>query len=112
MWSLSHVCAFSKHDIVLQMARCSYDSHVEEILGSLVIGRAMVMLHPRGTLDLEYLITVFENKQITCVESVPSLLQNLFTLVEERSSGNAMRYLKSLVAGGTFTFLTHLVMLF
>ena len=110
MWSLSHVCAFSKQDIVLQMARCSYDSHVEEILGSLVIGRTMIMLHPRGTLDLEYLITVLETKQITCVESVPSLLQNLFTLVEERNRGNGMRYLKSLVAGGTYTFLTYVVM--
>lgn len=86
------------------MARCSYDSHVEEILGSLVIGRMVIMLRPEGTLDLEYVMTTLETKQITCIESVPSLLQSLFTLIEERNRKNVIKYLRSLVAGGTYSF--------
>ncbi|CAF4473575.1 unnamed protein product, partial [Adineta steineri] len=37
------------------MTRCSFDIHVQEILGTLMNGATLVMLHPRGTLDFEYL---------------------------------------------------------
>ena len=43
------------HDIVIQMARCSFDIHIQEILGPLMIGATLIMLHPGGTIDFEYL---------------------------------------------------------
>ena len=64
----------------------------------------MIMLRPEGTLDLDYLITILEAKQITCMESVPSLLQSLFTLIEEHHRRSATKHLRSLVAGGTYSF--------
>ena len=38
MHSLVHIDTFNKHDTVVQMARCSFDIHVQEILGTLMIG--------------------------------------------------------------------------
>ena len=56
MHSLIHIDTFNKNDTIVQMARCSFDIHVQEILGTLMIGATLVMLHPRGNIDFEYLI--------------------------------------------------------
>ena len=50
MHSLVRIDTFNKHDTVVQMTRCSFDIHVQEILGTLMGGASLVMLHPRGTI--------------------------------------------------------------
>ena len=47
------------------MARCTFDIHVQEILGTLMIGATLVMLRPRGNIDFDYLYAVLEQKQIS-----------------------------------------------
>ncbi|CAF4439736.1 unnamed protein product, partial [Adineta steineri] len=37
------------------MTRCSFDIHVQEILGTLLVGGTLIMLHPGGTIDFDYL---------------------------------------------------------
>ncbi|UJR29564.1 hypothetical protein I4U23_010781 [Adineta vaga] len=58
----------------MQMASCSYDVHVQEILGTLIIGSNLVFLHPEGNMDVEYVVTVLKEKQITYMQSVPAYL--------------------------------------
>ncbi|CAF3842764.1 unnamed protein product, partial [Adineta steineri] len=46
---------FIEYDTVAQMTRCSFDIHVQEILGTLLVGGTLIMLHPGGTIDFDYL---------------------------------------------------------
>ena len=105
MHSLTLIDTFTSNDTAVQMARCSFDIHVQEILGILTHGATLVMLHPRGTMDLDYLAQVLHDKQITYMHAVPSLLQSLFTLVAQTGNAHALRYLRSLCSIGKW--LTH-----
>ena len=82
------------------MARCSFDIHVQEILGVLMNGATLIMLHPRGTLDFEYLSTILTKKQITYMHTVPSLLHSYFTFINEYKNANVMKYLRSICSSG------------
>ncbi|CAF4312952.1 unnamed protein product, partial [Adineta steineri] len=98
--SLVHVDIFNKNDIIIQMARCSFDLHVQEILGTLIIGATVIMLHPQGNYDFEYLSMLMERKQITFLYTVPTLLQLFFTFIKDTKKAYVMQYLRSLCTGG------------
>jgi non-ribosomal peptide synthetase component F len=97
-----HIDIFTKNDTIGQIARCSFDVHVLDILGTIMIGATLIMLHPGGTLDFEYLCTILMEKQITYMNSVPSLFHNFFTFLEDCNSRNATTYLRSVVSGGIY----------
>ena len=82
------------------MARCSFDNHVQEIIGSLMIGATLIMLRPRGTVEFDYLAATMNNKQVSYMHSVPSLLRNFFTFLKETNSLNSVKYLRSLCTIG------------
>jgi non-ribosomal peptide synthetase component F len=82
------------------MARCSFDIHVQEIFGSLMIGAMLVMLRPRGTVDFEYLSTTCEKKQVTYMHTVPSLLLSFFGFIEKLNRRIAIQHLRSLCSSG------------
>jgi len=92
----------NKSDTVLQMARCSFDIHVQEIIGTLITGGTLEMLHPRGNIDFEYLSMILQMKQITFLYTVPTLLQSLFNSVRETKKSFAVKYLRSICTGGKF----------
>ena len=87
-------------DVVAQMARCSFDSHIDEILGTLIIGASVVMLRPEGIMDYEYLATVLTKKQITRMGSVPSFFHNFFIFLRSSDRMVALKSLRSLGSGG------------
>ena len=99
--SLNHIGACTKNDILLQMAECSFDVHAGDIFGTLTIGATLIMLHPGGLLDLEYLIQIMEKQQITSMTSVPSLFDRLFHFIEDHKSPDAMKTIKFVGSGGT-----------
>ena len=100
IYSLVHIDAFNKHDTMVQMARCSFDIHVQEILGTLMSGTSLVMLRPRSTLDFEYLCKVLDKKQVTYMHTVPSLIHSFFTFIEQYNNQYALNYLRSLCSSG------------
>ena len=100
MHSLMHIDTFNKYDTAVQMARCSFDIHVQEILGILMSGASLIMLHPRGTIDFDYLYKVLHQKQITYMHTVPSLLHSFFVFIDERDSWFALNSLRSLCSSG------------
>ena len=95
-----NIDTFNEKDTVVQMARCSFDIHVQEILGTLMNGATLVMLHPRGTLDFEYLSTILTNKQITYMHTVPSLLNSFFAFIKECKNRDIMKYFRSICSIG------------
>ncbi|CAF1340659.1 unnamed protein product [Adineta steineri] len=106
--SLTYINSFNKDDTVVQMTRCSFDIHVQEILGTLLVGGTLIMLHPGGTIDFDYLSEVLQNKQITYIHTVPSFLHSFFIFIEENKKVNAVKYLRSLCSIGE-AFVVHLI---
>jgi non-ribosomal peptide synthetase component F len=82
------------------MGRCSFDIHVQEVLGTLMTGATVVMLRPRGNIDFDYLAAVLMKQQITFMYTVPSLFQNFFTHLKEIKNMSVVKYLQSLCSGG------------
>jgi non-ribosomal peptide synthetase component F len=100
MYSFVHINSFKKSDTVLQMARCSFDIHLQDIMGTLLIGATLIMLHPKGNLDFDYLTTILRNKQTSYVHTVPSLLYNLFTFLKETNNWHVASCFRSICSGG------------
>ena len=100
MQSLININSFNKYDTAVQMARCSFDIHVQEILGILTIGASLVMLHRQGTIDLDYLAGVLHKTEITYMHAVPSLLCQLFTFVEQIKNRDILKCLRSISSIG------------
>ncbi|CAF1575171.1 unnamed protein product, partial [Adineta steineri] len=100
MNSLVKIDVFNKDDTAVQIGRCSFDIHIQEILGTLMHGATLVMVHPRGTIDFDYLSNVVQTKQITYMFMVPSLLQGFFTLMAQSSKTITSKHFRSLCSGG------------
>ncbi|CAF1566628.1 unnamed protein product, partial [Adineta steineri] len=100
IYSLMSIDSFTNNDTVIQMARCSFDNHIQEIIGSLITGAAIIMLRPRGTVELNYLAEIMKNKQVTYMHSVPSLLGNFFTFLKQNHYLHFIKYIRSLCTIG------------
>ena len=100
MHALVLIDVVNKNDTVVQIARCSFDIHVLDIIGTWIIGAALIMLHPGGILDSHYLSTVLKQKQITYIQAVPSLLLTLFTFLIETHNVIPVTSLRSICSSG------------
>jgi len=100
MRSFVHTNSFTINDTVLQMARSSFDIHLQDILGTLIIGGTIIMLRPKGNLDFDYLTKVLKEKQTSYVHTVPSLLYSFFTFLKDTNNWNVINCFRSLSSGG------------
>jgi len=65
----------------VQISRCSFDIHVQDIVGTLIVGASLIMLHPEGILDFDYLAGVVGSKFISYMHMVPTLLNSFFEFI-------------------------------
>jgi non-ribosomal peptide synthetase component F len=100
MHSLIDTDTFNEKDTIVQMARCSFDIHVEDIIGTLMAGAALIMLHPRGNIDFDYLSQVLKQKQISYMHTVPSLLHSFFLFLKETNNVDTIKSLRTLCSSG------------
>ncbi|CAF4019986.1 unnamed protein product, partial [Adineta steineri] len=100
MHSFVNIDVVTKSDTIIQMARCSFDNHLLSLVGTLIIGSTLVMLRPEGNMDVEYLTRVLDQKQITVMHAVPSLLNSLFEFLTISKRTSAVKCLRSLCSGG------------
>ena len=84
------------------MTRCSFDGHVGDIIGTLIVGAALIMLRPDGHMEFEYLSQVLYSRKITFMDSVPSFFASFFGYVYERKLQSMVKYLRTLCCGGKF----------
>jgi non-ribosomal peptide synthetase component F len=73
--SMCHERYILKTDILLQVSRDTFDAHLQEILGAVLIGGTCVLLCPSSTIHLNvaYLIKIMRKHHVTFVNLVPSL---------------------------------------
>ena len=100
VWSLVLCGTLNERFNVLQIVRCSFDIHVGDIIGTLIAGGTLVMLHPKGIMDFDYLSQIITSKQITYMHTVPTLLSSYFHFLQETHSTSAVKTLQSLCSGG------------
>ncbi|CAF1362467.1 unnamed protein product [Adineta steineri] len=100
MYSLVCGDVLTEKDTILQISRCSFDTHVQDIMGTLSTGATLVMLHPGGIIDLEYLTNVIRKKNVTCFTSVPTILQHLFDFVKRSNDSSSLISLQCVCTGG------------
>ena len=100
MRSLVYADVLTKTDTIIQIARCSFDVHVQDIMGTLTSGATLIMLHPRGIFDFDYLADVMTKKNVTCITTVPTIFHNFFTFLHQINHVNAVNYLRSACSGG------------
>ena len=100
MQSMVSINAVNRNDTVAQTVRCTFDVHVLEIMGTLIIGGTLINFRPHGILDLHYFATTLTRKQITCIQAVPSLLRGIFTYFTDTHQFARTIYLRSICCSG------------
>ncbi|CAF1213842.1 unnamed protein product [Adineta steineri] len=100
MYSLVCGDVLTENDTIMQISRCSFDTHVQDIMGSLTTGATLVMLHPGGLIDLTYLVDVIKKKNVTCFTSVPTILQYLFSFLKHSNNTTSLVSLRCVCTGG------------
>jgi non-ribosomal peptide synthetase component F len=100
MHSLAFNGLLSENDTDLQITRCSFDVHIQETMGSFVVGASLIMLHPNGNTDFDYIAQILEEKQITYIDAVPVLLHGLFTFLNHNNRSKAGKFLRFVITGG------------
>ncbi|CAF4185112.1 unnamed protein product, partial [Adineta steineri] len=103
MYSLVYGDVMNATDTILQIARCSYDAHVQDIIGTLMIGSSLIMLHPKGIMNFDYLASVFNEKNITCFTTVPTIIHNFFIYLQQQTHHNVTQYLRSVCSADQFS---------
>ena len=82
------------------MAECTFDSHMLDIVGTLIVSGTVIMLHLNGHMDLAYLLTTLSEKQVTYVLYVPSYLCTLCSHIETTPRRLGWNHLRTLVSAG------------
>ncbi|MBT4836723.1 MAG: amino acid adenylation domain-containing protein, partial [Methylococcales bacterium] len=80
-WMLSQF-PLTTDDKILQKTPFSFDASVWEFFAPLMSGAELVMAKPNGHQDPNYLLDVIQQKQITTLQAVPSLLGMLISTTE------------------------------
>jgi len=83
--ALVYIGIIDKNDIVVQFASSTFDAHVLEILASLILGAAVIMLHPHGNMDFAYFNHILHDKQVTHLLAVPTFLHHLCDFMKKNT---------------------------
>ncbi|CAF1398572.1 unnamed protein product, partial [Adineta steineri] len=81
--ALVYIDTLHKNDIVIQIASAMFDAHLQEIVGSLICGATLAMLHPQGNMDFQYINGILHDKQVTYLVAVPSYLNHLCDFLKQ-----------------------------
>ncbi|CAF1545922.1 unnamed protein product, partial [Didymodactylos carnosus] len=78
--------AITHNDIIIQIASCSWDAHLLEILGSLILSATVIMLYPDGHRNMIYLLETIQAKRATSLGAVPTLLITLYEYLQRSTA--------------------------
>ncbi|CAF4271024.1 unnamed protein product, partial [Adineta steineri] len=81
--ALVQIDTLHENDIVIQIANSTFDAHVQEIVGSLISGATIAMLHPQGNMDFQYISYILHEKQVTHLVAVPTYLNYLCDFLKQ-----------------------------
>ncbi|CAF4291476.1 unnamed protein product, partial [Adineta steineri] len=99
VYSIQNAGILNRQDVMLQICAPTYDVHVMEIMGSLLLCATVVILRPYGNMNFEYFTRTLQHKQITCIAPVPTFLDHLCDFLAH-SNRESLSFIRSLCIGG------------
>ncbi|CAF1175785.1 unnamed protein product [Rotaria sordida] len=99
-YSLNNIGLLNKHDIVLQIACCSWIIHVYEILNWLLFGATIVLLKPNGHMIVSYIMSTIHRYQVTTIIAGPITIRMLAAYLNDQLPRNALGSLRTLCTIG------------
>ncbi|CAF4218881.1 unnamed protein product, partial [Adineta steineri] len=97
MSSFNDLGILTKNDTVIQMAQCTFDIHVKECLGTLLVGGSVIQLHPEGTMDYDYLSKIVQRHHITFFSVVPSVMTILYNYLIDRKQMTRLNTIRKFI---------------
>ncbi|CAF1671182.1 unnamed protein product, partial [Adineta ricciae] len=91
MTSFEQLGILTAMDVVIQVAPSSFDVHVKECIGTLMLGSSLVLLHAQGHLDINYLSKTIQQHNVTFFCIVPSHMTILSNYLAEQSEYSRLR---------------------
>jgi len=86
---------------VLQLAQTSFDVHIQEIFVTLsYFGGSLIMLHPYGHLDLDYVSHTIEKMQVSFMDTIPRYVITLCQHLASENKKQQFRSLRTIFNGG------------
>ncbi|CAF4119760.1 unnamed protein product [Adineta steineri] len=109
--SMNEAYQFRSTDNILQLASCQWVNHVWEVTFSLCFGSTLVLLHPGGQLDVDYLLQIMMKKEIGALASLPSTARLLAEHAATKSNRNVSCFasLRAYIIGGSIVAKHHIM---
>lgn len=104
MTSFEQLGILTGKDVAIQVAPSSFDVHVKECIGTLMLGSSLVLLHPQGHLDLNYLSKTIQQHNVTFFCIVPSHMTILSNYLTEQNEYSRLRSVRKFGFLGMFKF--------
>ncbi|CAF4457467.1 unnamed protein product, partial [Didymodactylos carnosus] len=101
--SLAHSNIVNSKDIFVQVTPCTFDMHVGDIFGSIMIGSSLIILRPNGNLDMAYLSHIIQTKQGTVIILLSSLIMLLCEYLQENNEKDCLKTLRVVFTGDEST---------
>lgn len=87
-------------DVVLHHTPATFDIHLSEIVGTLLVGGQVIILHPNGNLDMNVFSKAISHKQVTCLNIAPSFLTILIDHLCNIDNKDCLRTLRCILSHG------------
>ncbi|CAF4552455.1 unnamed protein product, partial [Didymodactylos carnosus] len=99
MRSLKQLELITKNDIVIQLAQCSFDVHLEEVVGSLILGATVIMLQSNKNMDINYLLNIIRYQKATYISLTPTFIIILCDFLQETKKYKSIQSLRTIILG-------------
>lgn len=78
-------------DVVLHHTPATFDIHLLEIIGTLIVGGQVSVLHPNGNIDMNIFSKTIMHQQVTHLNIVPSFLNILMDHLHDTDNKDCLR---------------------
>ena len=99
--TIKYLNVLTENDTVLQISAVTFDIHLEEVMGTLLLGGQIVLLQNSADHDLNYIISIIKNSQITYIAAIPTMLAELVETLRANECEDArLPTIRYIVLGG------------
>jgi non-ribosomal peptide synthetase component F len=87
-------------DVTLHHTSVTFDAHLEEILGTAMMGGELILLSPDGHLDIEVIAKTISRHEVTYMFGVPSQMNELIAFSQNINQEGHLRTIHRIASGG------------
>jgi non-ribosomal peptide synthetase component F len=99
-------------DVVLHHTPVTFDIHLLEIIGTLIMGGQVIVLHPNGNFDMNVFSKTISHQQVTCLNIAPSFLTIVIDHLGNIDNKNCLKTLRCVLSHGKKPYYNHFCVIF